>query len=112
MMEEASDLISLDYDLGTGMSFIEKNENLIELDKVMTLAADENKATFNTSSIFQMPQGKTIKGEEIEKFIKESRETKTPLRKIMKKNVAGIKIITEIRPGNSVPKMKKRSSRK
>jgi DNA-directed RNA polymerase subunit H (RpoH/RPB5) len=112
MMEEAADLISLDYYLGAGMSFIEKKENLIELDKVMTLAEDENKATFNTSSFLQMPEGKTIKEEEIEKFIKESKETKTPLRKIMNNNVPDIKIITEIRPGNSVPKMKKRSSRK
>jgi hypothetical protein len=64
-----------------------KKENLIELDKVMTLAEDENKATFNTSSFLQMPEGKTIKEEEIEKFIKESKETKTPLRKIMNNNV-------------------------
>jgi hypothetical protein len=112
MMEEASDLISLDYDLGTGMSFIEKKENLIELDKVMKLAEEENKATFNTSSFFQMPEGKTIKVEEIEKFIKESKDTKIPLRKIMRENVPDIKIVTEVRPGNSVPKMKKRNSRK
>jgi len=112
MIEEASDLIGFEHGIAEGMSIIEDNENLIELDKVMTLSEDENNATFNTTSMFQMPEGKTMNGEDLENYIRESKKTKTPLRKIIKEKIPEIKIVTEIRPGNSVPEMKKRTSRK
>lgn len=112
LMKEANDLVEFRHSQGEGMSFIEDPENLKELDKIMKVAEDENNAPFNTSSMIMMPEGKTMSGEILSKIFTESRETKIPVRKLIEKYYPEARIITEVRPGDGVPEMKKRNKRK
>lgn len=107
LREEAGDLIDFRHSEGEGMSFIEDPKNLIELDNIMKVAEDQSNAAFNTRSMITMPEGQTMSGD-----IAESMETKIPVRKLIEKYYSEAKIITEVRPGEAVPKMKKRNKMK
>ena len=111
LINENSDLIYFRHTHGEGMSFIEDQENLNELAKIMRVADDENTATFKTSSMIQMPEGKTMSGEVLDRIFKESRSTKIPIRVLLKKYYPEATIVTEVNPGKGVPNMKKRNKR-
>jgi hypothetical protein len=109
---EDKDLIDFRNDYGEGMSFIETPENLMELDKILKVSQVENTAPFNTTSMIELPEGKTISGEMLRKILLESKETKTLIRHLIPKYFPDVKITSEISPGKSFPEMKKRTKRK
>jgi hypothetical protein len=112
LMIEDKDLVNFRNDFGEGMSLIENSENLLELDKNLKVAQNEETAPFNTTSIIQMPEGKTMSGEILQKILLESKETKTLIRHLIPKYYPDAKITSEIFAGKGVPKMKKRTKRK
>ena len=112
LMMEESDLVDFRNDYGEGMSFIESPENLAELDKVLKVSQDENTAPFHTTSMIQMPEGKTMSGEMLEKIFAESNEKEILIRHLIPKYIPEAKIVTAVSPGKSVPEMKKRTKRK
>ena len=111
-MEEVPDKVIWRNTFGEGMSIIEDDEALEQLDKLMTRTDDIENATFNTGTLMQMPEGETMDGETLKKAFNESKETGIPVRHILKKYFPQASFITEITPGNSVPEISKRTSRK
>jgi hypothetical protein len=112
IMTEDKDLVDFRNDFGEGMSFIESPENLAELDKILKLSQDENTAPFHTTSMIQMPEGKTMSGEMLQKILAESNETNTLIRHLIPQYFPEATVVTEVSPGKSVPEMKKRTKRK
>lgn len=53
-----------------------------------------------------------MSGEVLSKIYEESRRTKIPVRKLIKKYYCEATVTTEVRPGEGVPEMKKRNKRK
>ena len=111
LLEEAPDLFEVRHVYGEGMSYIENPKNKELLDKTMKLADNTDTAALNTSSIIQLPEGQSMSGEMIEKLLNESRETKTPLRHLVKKRFPDAETEIEIEPGLGIPEMKKRKKR-
>lgn len=111
MLEEAGDLIDFSQGRGEGISAITDEKYLKEIEKVMTIAKDENTATFNTNSMFQMPEGKTISGDKLKEIFLESEKTGIPKRQLIKKYFPEVKIVTEINAGKGVPDIKGRNKR-
>lgn len=111
VMDKASDLVDFRYDLGEGMSFIEDPEKLKELDKIMKVADNEQTAPFHTTSMIQMPEGKTMSGDVLEQIFQESKETKIPIRHLITKYYPEANVSTQVFPGEGVPEMKKRMKR-
>lgn len=111
MLEEAGDLIDFGKGRGRGISAITDQDYLKELDKGMKVAKDENTAPFNTNSMFQMPEGKTISGKKLTEIFAESKKTGITSRHLIKKYFPDVKIVTEINPGKGVPNMKGRNKR-
>jgi hypothetical protein len=112
LKEEAGDLVEFSNSQGEGMSIIEDEDYLKELADSLSLAEDEENATFDTSTMFQMPEGETMSGEVLAQLMEESKTKKIPLRKVIKEYNANIKSVTQISPGKGVPEMKKRNKRK
>jgi len=92
LLEEAPDLFEVRHIYGEGMSYIENPENKELLDETMKLADNTDTAALNTRSIIQLPEGQSMSGDMIDKLLKESRETKTPLRHLVKKNILILKL--------------------
>lgn len=111
LMNEAHDLIDFRHTHGLGMSILENEENLIELDRHMKVAEDESEAPIHTSSMISMPKGKTMSGDVIANLMEKSRKTGVPIRKLLQEKYTEAKIITEFKPGEGVPEMKKRNKR-
>jgi hypothetical protein len=111
LIEEKSDKVVWRNTFGEGMSILEDVSILETLDSLMKSTDNNENATFNTSTQFQMPEGKTISGEMLEQIFKESKSTKIPIRHLIKKYYPDVISKTEIRPGNGVPEMKKRNKR-
>ena len=111
-MEEAPDKVVWRNTFGEGMSILEDDEAFDQLDKLMTRTDDPENATFNTGTLVQMPEGETMDGETLSKAFKESKETRIPVRHILKKYFPQASFMTEITPGDSVPEISKRSPRK
>lgn len=111
-IEEAPDKVVWRNTFGEGMSIIEDDEALEQLDKLMTRTDDLENATFNTGTLIQMPEGETMDGETLSKAFKESKETGIPVRHILKKYFPQASFMTEITPGDSVPEISKRTPRK
>lgn len=112
MIEEASDKVIWKNTFGEGMSILEDETMLETLDSSMRRTDDIENATFNTSTLIEFPEGKTLSGEMLGQLIEESKKTGTPLRQLIKMHFPDSKSITEIRPGDGVPAMKKRNKRK
>jgi ssDNA-binding Zn-finger/Zn-ribbon topoisomerase 1 len=110
-IEEASDKVVWRNTFGEGISILENEESIEQLDKLMKRTDDIKNATFNTSSMIELPEGVTISDEMLNKMIEESKESEIPLRHIVKKYYPESNIITEIRPGDGVPKISKRKKR-
>lgn len=111
LINEANELVEFRNDYGEGISIIEDSEILKEFEKTVKVAESEENALFHSSSIIQRPDGKTMSGEIIEEIIKESKETKVPIRHLFRKYFPDAKIVTKIEPGKGVPEMKKRIPR-
>ena len=111
-MEEAPDKVVWRNTFGEGMSILEDEEALEQLDKLMTRTDDLENATFNTGTLIQMPEGQTMDRETISKAFKESKETGIPVRHILQKYFPQASFMTEITPGDSVPEIAKRKPRK
>jgi hypothetical protein len=111
LMNEANDLVEFRNDYGEGISIIEDSEILKEFEKTVRVAESEENALFHSSSIIQRPNNKTMSGEIIEEIMKESKETKVPIRHLFRKYFPDVEIITKIEPGKGVPEMKRRIPR-
>ncbi len=109
-LEEAPDKAVLKNTFGQGMSIIEDDVLLKQLDKLMTRTDDLENATFNTRTLIQMPEGETMDGEILSKAFKESEETGIPVRHILKKYFPQASFMTEITPGDNVPEISKRTT--
>jgi hypothetical protein len=111
-MEEAPDKVVWRNSFGQGISILEDEETLEQLDSLMTRTDDLENATFNTGTLVQMPKGQTMDEETLSKAFKESKETGIPIRHILKKYFPQASFMTEITPGDGVPKISKRTPRK
>lgn len=98
--------------LNAGISVLENEEFLEELEKEMIRADDESTAPFNRQTLIIAPEGKTISGEILQQAFEESSTTKEPVSKIIQRLVKDVKVITQIVPGDGVPEMTKRSGKK
>jgi hypothetical protein len=112
LTEQASDIYKLDYSFGHGINILEDEKNLEIIDDVMKVADDLEKAPFRVQTVIEAPEGQTISSELIEQAIEESKRTKQPIRKIMKRLMPSAKISSIISPGDGVPNMTKRSGKK
>lgn len=90
-----------------GMSILENDDSLKWLDENMQITNDLQDGSFNTTSIINFPNG--INSNELNKIIEVSRKTKQPLSKLMKEYVPNVSILTEIMPGEDVPKITPRN---
>ncbi|MNR46518.1 hypothetical protein D3C85_1654950 [compost metagenome] len=97
--------------LNAGISVLENEEFLEELEKEMIRADDESTAPFNRQTIIMAPEGQTISGEIIQQAYEESLRTKEPVSKIVQRLVTDVQVITHIAPGDGVPEMTKRSGK-
>lgn len=110
-MIEESDKVAWQNTFGEGMSILEDETLLEKLESTMKTTDDFENATFDTSTIIEMPEGKTISGEILGKIFEESKKTGSPIRHLIKKYYPDANTITEIRPGEGVPTIKKRTKR-
>jgi len=111
LMEEASDLIHFGHSQGLGMSVLEDEELLKELDESMIVSENMDTATFNTNTMASMPKGKKMSGEKLSAMFKESKETKVPLKHLMKKYFPEVNLVTQIEPADGFPDKKTRNKR-
>lgn len=111
LINEASDIIKFGHSRAPGMSVLEDEELLNEMDQLMVASDNTNAATFNTQTMASMPEGMTMSGEKLEEMFKENRETKVPLRHLMKKYFPEVNIVTNIEPGDGFPDKKTRNKR-
>ncbi|MBF8964561.1 hypothetical protein I0P70_15010 [Pontibacter sp. FD36] len=112
LVEEASDKVLWKNTYGAGMSILEDEEFLEEVDSLMKRTDDWDNAPFHTSTLIQMPEGETMSEETLENLFNESKETGTPVRHLIKRYYPQASIVTELRPGNSVPEISSRNKRK
>jgi len=112
LREQAGDIIQFRTYHGEGMGLIEDEEALRILDENMKTVSDETKAQFNCQSLIEMPLGQTMDGEIIIKAMEESKKTKEPIRKVLKRMLPTAKITTYISPSDNVPQMIKRGGKK
>ena len=111
LMDEASDIIQFGHSQAPGMSVIEDEELLKEMDELMVASENMDTATFNTQTMASMPKGMTMSGEKLEEMFKENRETKVPLRHLMKKYFPEVNLVTNIEPADGFPEKKTRNKR-
>ncbi|WP_452228255.1 hypothetical protein [Lacinutrix sp. MEBiC02404] len=111
LMDEASDLIQFGHSQAPGMSVIEDEELLKEMDELMISSENMDSATFNSQTMVTMPEGQTMSGEKLNEMFKENRETKVPLRHLMKKYFPEVKTVTQIEPADGFPDKKTRNKR-
>jgi len=112
LFEQAGDLIKHEHLQGQGISIIENQEMLEILDNTMRITDDIENAPFHRQTIIEASEGETISGDVIFAAIEESKRTKEPIAKIMKRLLSSAKITSIISPGEGIPKMTKRSGKK
>lgn len=95
-----------------GMSDILEDSEMLEMiDEHCTVAENEEDASLNFGTMIQMPEGKTMSGEEIAEIFEESKRTKRPVRHLMKEHFPDASIVSEVTPADGVPEKKKRKKR-
>jgi hypothetical protein len=95
-----------------GMADILEDSEMLEMiDELCTIPENEEDASLNFGTMIQMPEGKTMSGEEIAEIFKKSKQTKRPLRHLMKEHFPGASIVSEVKPADGVPEKKKRKKR-
>jgi len=90
---------------------LEDSEMFEQIDKHLTIAENEEDATLNFGTMIQMPEGKTMSGDEIAEILEESKRTKKPVRHLMKEHFPEAKIQSTVTPAVGVPEKKKRKKR-
>ncbi len=90
---------------------LEDSEMLKMIDEYCTISENEEDASLNFGTMIQMPEGKTMSGEEIAKIFKESKRTRRPIRHLMKEHFPDASIISEVTAADGVPEKKKRKKR-
>lgn len=111
-LEEAGDIVVWKNTYGQGISILEDEESLEQLDSIMTRTDDVENATFNTSTLVRMPEEETMNSNDLSKIFKESKDTSIPIRHLIKKYYPQASILTEIKPEDGVPEISKRKGRK
>lgn len=111
LMNEASDVIKFEHSQAPGMSVLEDEELLKEIDGLMVASENMDTATFKTQTMASMPEGMTMSGEKLEEMFKENKETKVPLRHLMKKYFPEVNLQTNIEPADGFPDKKTRNKR-
>ena len=97
---------------GEGISVIDNETDLKWIDEHLKSTDFIEDATFHTRSFFEMPYGETITLNKFDEYRIEASKKKLPIRKYLQKEIPGIKIISEIRPGGGVVDKKNRNKRK
>ena len=69
LMEEASDIIDFQYDQGPGMSVLENEELLKEIDQAVQVSENMDEAMFYNQTMISMPEGKTMSGDKRNNFV-------------------------------------------
>lgn len=90
---------------------LEDSEMLEKIDEHLTVAEKEEDASLNFDTMIQMPEGKTMSGDEIAEIFEESKRTKKPIRHLMKEHFPEAKIQSIVSPADGVPEKKKRKKR-
>lgn len=90
---------------------LEDSEMLEKLDEHLTLPEDEEDAILIFSTMIQMPEGKSMSGEEVAEILEESKRTKRPVRHLIKEYFPDASIVSEVTPADGVPEKKKRKKR-
>ncbi len=112
LLEQAGDKIKFEHLYGNGIGIIEDEEKLKIIDDTLQVSDDIENAQFHTQTIIEAPEGQTISGDLIHQAIEESRKTKEPVGKIMKRLLSEANITRIISPADGVTKMTKRSGKK
>ena len=112
VLEEAPDKVIWKSTFGQGISIIEDENILDQLESMMSRTDDIANASFSTSTLIQMPEGESIDSDLLRDVFKESKETGVPIRQLLKKQYPNAYILTEIRPGLGVPEISQRTKRK
>lgn len=116
MLEQAGDLIQMDYSFGHGIGIIEDERNLEIIDSNMVVADDWGTAPFSRQTMITAEEGQTISGELIQKAIEESKVTGETAGRIMQRllseSESKAEVVAIISPGKGVPEMTKRSGKK
>lgn len=95
-----------------GMSeILEDSEILNVIDEYSTVPENKEDAFLSFRTMIQMPEGKTMSGEDIAKILEESKRTKRPVRHIMKECFPDASITSEVTPAEGVPEKRKRKKR-
>jgi hypothetical protein len=111
LMEEANDIIDFKYDQGPGMSVLEDEELFKEIDQVVQVSESMDTAMFYNQTLVSMPEGKTMSGDKLCELFKESKETKVPVRHLIKRCFPEAIIVTRVEPADGVPEKKRRNKR-
>lgn len=111
-LEVAPERIAWKNSFGMGMSAIEDEDTLREIDSIMRRTDNLEEATFDTTTMFEFPEGKDISGEKLAEIFEESSNTGIPVRHLLQKYFPDGKSLTEIRPSENVPIISKRTPRK
>lgn len=112
LSKQAEGKVKLGHSFGQGISILEDEENHEMINDAMTITDDFENAPFNLQTLITAPEGQTIPGELVMQAIEESRITKQPIGKIIKRLLSDVKTTSIISPGNGIPKMTKRSGKK
>jgi hypothetical protein len=97
---------------GEGISIIEDEAILEYLAEHSTVADDASTAPFLRHTMMEAPEGKKISGSLIADAAEESKRTKEPIGKILKRLMPDATIETVLDRGDAVPDMVKRSGKK
>ncbi len=111
-LEEAGDKVIWKNTYGQGISIIEDEELFDKLDSMMIRTDDVDNATFNTSTLVEMPEGETMNSNDLNRIFNESKESGIPIRHLLKNFYPQASFFTEIKPGDGVPEISKRNLRK
>ena len=90
---------------------LEDSEMLEKIEEHCTVPENEEDASLNFGTMIQMPEGKTMSGEEIAEIFEISKQTKKPVRHLMREHFPDATIVSEVTPADSVPEKKKRKKR-
>lgn len=90
---------------------LEDSEMLEQVDEHLTVAENEEDASLNFGTMIQMPEGKTMTGDEIAEIFEESKRTKKPVRHLMKEHFPEANIKSTVTAADGVPEKKKRGKR-
>ena len=97
---------------GTGLTPIAKHPaNVASMQQAAAPGLSMNEEELHAISMASMPEGMTMDGEKLQAMFKENKETKVPLRHLMKKYFPEVNLVTNIEPADGFPDKKTRNKR-